>query len=250
MRLTRISFALLAATVAFTFPLSPPAHAGIVVSVEAAGAQTSTVAGVTTETFNSFSPGQYSSLSTNIGTLSSTGQFSIVAADIYGGAGGIGDYFAVGAQSGSASPVTLTLNGPESYFGMWWSAADANNTVQLYSGSTLEGTYTTSSIFSGLPGSYYGNPNNGGDTGEPFAYVNFTGDPGTTITSVVFSNSGSTGTGFESDNFSVAGVGIVPEPSSIVLVGTGAALLGLAAWRRRRNQRYARATSERLGERN
>ena len=99
------------------------AHAGIVMTNEAPGAQTSTVAGVITETFNSFGTGQYSSLQTAVGSLSTSGSLAIVSADIYGGAGGTGNYFALGAQSGSALPVTLTFKGSESYFGLWWSAA-------------------------------------------------------------------------------------------------------------------------------
>ena len=154
---------------------------------------------------------------------------------MYGGAGGTGDYLALGAQSGSASPVSLTFNGPQSYFGMWWSAADVNNTLKFYSGSTLLETYTTASVFTGIDSSYYGNPTPnflGQDSGEPFAYLNFNGTLGTTFTSVVISNAGSTGTGFESDNFSIAGV---PEPSSLVLGGMAATACALAGlWRRRR----------------
>ncbi len=50
--------------------------------------------------------------------------------------------------------MTLTFNGPQSYFGMWWSAADVNNTLQFYSGGTLLATYTTASLFSGVGNSY------------------------------------------------------------------------------------------------
>jgi hypothetical protein len=231
MKISKSVLACFAVIVPLAPQFSTQAHAGIVLSVEAAGAQTSTVPDVITQTFNSFSPGDYSSLTTNVGTLSSSGEFAIVPADVFGGAGGVGNYFSVGAQSGSASPVTLTLDGPQSYFGMWWSAADVNNTLRFYSGSTLLATYTTASVFTGIPGSYFGNPNNGGDAGEPFAYLNFNGSLGTTFTSVVFSNSDSTGTGFESDNWSVHAV---PEPSSLVLCGTSAAIVGLGLWRRRR----------------
>ena len=156
-----------------------------------------------TETFNGFSTGQYSSLTTSVGTLSTSGALEIVAADIYGGAGGTGNYFALGAQSGSSDPVTLTFSGPQSYFGIWWSAADVNNTLTFYSGAP-SWLLHTASVFAGLGSSYYGNPNNGGDTGEPFAYLNFNGASGTTFTSVVFSNNGTTSTGFESDNWSIS----------------------------------------------
>ena len=146
---------------------------------------------------------------------------------------------ALGAQSGSSDPVTLTFKGPESYFGFWWSAADANNTVTFYSGSNALATYNESSAFSFTsPGdAYYGNSNNGGDTGEPFAYFNFSGTAGTTFTSVVFSNNGTTGTGFEADNFSL---GSVPEPSSLSL---GVSSLAICALAMRRRRRQTRATS-------
>ena len=112
------------------------------------------------------------------------------------GRGGTGNFFALGAQSGSSDPVTLTFSGPQSYFGFWWSAADANNTFQLLNGTTVLATYTTSTAFAGLGNAYYGNPsppNQGGDSNEPFAYFNFTGSGATTFTSVVFSNNGTTG---------------------------------------------------------
>jgi hypothetical protein len=193
---------------------------------------------VTTEAFNSFGTGQYSSLETAVGTLSTSGSLAIVAADSYGGAGGTGNYMALGAQSGSGDPVTLTFKGPESYFGFWWSAADANNSVTFYSGSSALASYNDGGTFSfATPGgAYYGNPNNGSDTGEPFAYFNFSGTDGTKFTSVVFSNNGTTGTGFEADNFSV---GSVPEPSSLVLGSMGSAVCALALWRRRQRARSA-----------
>ncbi len=227
------SLATSTAIVLLATQIGAPARAGVVQTVDAPGVQASQVPGVVTETFNSFSTGEYSSLSTALGTLTTSGQFAIVAADQYGGAGGTGNYFALGAQSGSSEPVTLTFNGPQSYFGMWWSAADVYNNVQLYSGDSLLATYTTATIFDGLPSSYYGNPNSGADQGEPFAYVNFNGTSGTTFTSVVISNSGTTATGFESDNFSINGV---PEPSSLVLAGSAAAIGGLVVLQRRRRR--------------
>jgi hypothetical protein len=207
------------------------ARAGLVTTVDAPGVQASTVAGVTTETFNSFSKGQYSSLTTAVGTLSTAGAESIVVADSYGGAGGTGNYFALGAESGSADAVTLTFKGPESYFGMWWSAADANNAVSLYSGTTLLASYNSTSVFADLPASYDGNPNSGADVDEKFGYVNFNATDGTAITSVVFSNNGTTSTGFEADNFSVLQV---PEPSTLVLFGTAIVIGGVIVGRRAR----------------
>jgi hypothetical protein len=238
MKISKKSFAVCATLLLLAARGGPSALAGIAMTFEAPGVQSSADAGVITETFNTVGTGQYSSLETAVGTLSTSGSLAIVGADSYGGAGGSGNYFALGAQSGSADPVTLTFKGRESYFGFWWSAGDANNSVTFYSGSTAVMTYNEASAFSfTTPGdAYYGNPNNGSDAGEPFAYLNFNGTDGATFTSVVFSNSGTTGTGFEADNFSV---GTVPEPSSLVLGSMGSAVCALAFWRRRRRARWA-----------
>ena len=108
-------------------------------SVEAVRAQPSNLAAVSTKPLDSLSPGQSASLTTAVGTLSTSGVTSVVKADSYGGAGGTGSYFAVGSQSASADPVTLTFKGSQSSFGMWWSSADANNAVTLYSGTSALG---------------------------------------------------------------------------------------------------------------
>ena len=230
--------------------LSPlRAEAGLVLSAEAPGVQATTVQGVVTESFDGF-PKEITSgpLSTAVGTFSSG--LAIVPANQYGGAGGSGEYAAVGVESGTTS-TTLTLNGPQSYFGFWWSAADANNTVQFYSGSTLVGTFNSATALGALSASgYYGDPASGfhgQDSTEKFAYLDVNGTDGTTITSVVFGNSG--GTGFELDNLSVEAdpaastgqaipdgiTGAVPEPSSVVLTGS-ALLLGVAATLRSRRK--------------
>jgi hypothetical protein len=218
--------------------------AGLVVSIDAPGVQASTVPGVTTETFNEFSPGRYSSLSSDIGTLTGvSGQFSIQSADQYGGAGGVGSYIAIGAQAGSIAPVLLTLNGPQAYFGIWVSAADQFNQISFYSGSQLVAAYNAPAGLADIAkfadaSQYFGNPNNGEDPSEPFGYLNFTGLNGTTFTSVVLANSGTPATGFESDNWSVSSVAPssipgtvisgVPDPSSMILAGVACVIGGLS----------------------
>jgi hypothetical protein len=237
MKIFSKSFAICAAAAVLSASFCSQSRAGLTTSIDAAGVQASTVPGVTTETFDSITQGNYSTLSTAVGTLTSAGAFAILPGSSDGGAyGGANStpYFSLGAQSGSADPVTLTFAAPQTYFGIWWAAADANNTLTFYSGGTEVNQYTTSSLFSGLSASYYGNPNNGQDGGEPFAYINFNATGGTTITSVVISNNGTTGTGFESDNWSIQSV---PEPSSFVMAGTAAVIGGLALVRRRRRAR-------------
>ena len=209
------------------------------------GAESTSVAGAATETFDSLSAKTYTSQysSTALGgtySASSTAPFAIVAHDQYGGATDSSspttptNYFAVGSETTpqETNPVYLTLTKPASYVGFWWSAGDANNRVALYSGSTLYGTFSTADLLkilnngsgtvSALGGStyntsaYFGNPNliaPNNDPSEPFAYVNFV-ITGATINKIAFYNT-STGTGFESDNHSV-----INSPSTVTIPTT------------------------------
>ncbi len=235
----------------------------IAVYLSAPSSESSTVTfsgGVTstTETFNSGS-GRYSSYTSAIGTY--TGPILIQAADQYGGANG-SNYMVFGAQNSSSAPVTLTLNAPADYFGFWWSAGDANNGITLYSSGTKLAHLSTADISNLLSGQkvtalngqqynssqYYCNPNNTSqDCSEPFAYVNLVAT-GLTFDTIVFDNSNTTGTGFESDNHTVAnGTAIVPttsvtvenlvlatpEPGTTVLLLSALGLLGCGRVRRK-----------------
>jgi len=199
--------------------LAPTLRAtSIAVYISAPSTQSTFVAGALTENFDSAAPGTYQTYNSAIGTLGVTGQdsFVIQAADQFGGANS-SQYTAFGAQSNNANPITLALTTPATYFGFWWSAGDANNGVTFYSGGATIQRFSMSTIVSLLNNTtvtalngttyksskYFGNPNNTNqDTSEPFVYVSFvvTGSP---ITSIVFDNSNSTASGFESDNYSV-----------------------------------------------
>lgn len=241
------------------------ARAGVAVTVDAPGIQASQIAGVTTETFDGFNPSYpystYTSLTTAIGTLSSPYPgLAIVdtSASIFGGAGGIGEYFAIGV--GVSPLATLTLNGPQTYFGFWWSAADQYNGVQLLSGNQVIASFNPTTALGALTDPlYYGNPNSGADAGEKFAYVNFFGTGGTTFDQILFSNPGNA-SDFEADNFSVyasqlaptgspidGGVtNVTPEPSTLALFGTAITSMGLLRWRRQTTRRPARVEADRV----
>ncbi len=65
---------------------------------------------------------------------------------------------------------------------------------------------------------YYGQPITGQDAAEPFSFVNFFDTVGTFDT-VVFDNSNTTGTGFESDNHTVFDAS-TPDPSFVYVANT------------------------------
>jgi hypothetical protein len=159
----------------------------------------------------------------------------------WGGAGGTGYYPTV---TKSSYTLTLTTSGGlpgVNYFGLWFSALDGGNELQFYENSTLLYTFTPT-LFASLVGAcpnasnaFCGNPNNGEDANEQFAFLNFYDETGY-FNKIVFTET--TTAGFESDNHTVGymdpvvptGTPIVPtpEPGSIVLLSIGMlALIGL-----------------------
>jgi RHS repeat-associated protein len=220
----------------------------VYISAPGAGGESTSVPGALTETFDALTANtKYTTAyvsTAGIGTYgSSTQQFAIEAPGEFGGATDTAhpssgtNYFAVGGDSTSTSPVYLTLTHPVSYFGFWWSAGDQYNTVALYSGSTLYGTFTTANLLTFLnhgtgtitassgatysTSAYFGNPNITGtnDSTEPFAYISFV-ISGATIDNIAFYNT-STSTSFESDNHSAIFTGSpVTIPATFVPVET------------------------------
>ena len=187
-------------------------------------------------------------VSTGVATGSITGvysgAFTLSNNYQYGGAGGTGHYATV---TNNTYTLTLSTSGSVpgvNYFGLWFSALDAGNELQFYNGSTLVYTFTPA-LFSSLVGAcpnasnaFCGNPNNGQDTGEQFAFLNFYDTTGY-FDKIVFTETGTAG--FESDNHTVGYmnpvdptgtvIGATPEPGSMVLLLTG--LLALIGFKSR-----------------
>ena len=218
----RSSIALFTVVLAF----SASTQAGLVFTFEAAGVQSTSVPGVTTETFNSGAP------SAVIGTYANA---TVSAADVFGGAFGT-DYLDItGTQV-----TTLTLNSPQKYFGMWWSAGDANDLLTLYDGAVVLDSLTVGAdLIPVLAPAYYGNPNGGGNESEPYAYLNFTATGSSNITRIEFTQTTSSG-GFETDNHSVTdepidppGRPLIPEPTTF-MVWSVLGLIGVSCGQRRR----------------
>ncbi len=252
--------------------LSPSAHAAgsIGVYLSKPQSQTTTYSETVVETFESLSTGQRTTnYASAIGTynFSSSIPVSVQADNQFGM--GTGQYIALGAQSSSSAPFSVTFATAQSYFGFSWSAGDSSNGLTFYNGSTNLGRFSTALITSMLSQSqvsavdgttynsadYKGKPgsvtsiidSNRQNSAEPYAFLNFIGSGGMMFDRVVFDNSGSTSSGFESDNHTirtsaptvdqksvfVGGVG-APEPGAFALALPFLPLLGVKALRRRK----------------
>ncbi len=179
--------------------LSPPA------------VQNTVVSGALIETFER-GPGSIGASGTwNIGNYTaSTGSYD--AAGVYGGAGRTGYY--LGVHTG---PINVAVAPGYQYVGFWWSAGDASNIITFYDehgvqlirfttadiNALLSGTGTVPTVGGGTypKASFFGNPNPpGGNTGEPYAYVNLI----LTNTTSTFGSIKIEGSNFELDNLSIA----------------------------------------------
>ncbi len=212
-RLKRKLLGLAACGVAILLQDGQPALGGIVFTIEDPGVQHSSVTNVTTENFNSGSPGPFAgTVLSGLGNIS--GGYKIgtnggVGLYMYGGADK-SQFYGIGNWSGTTT-ATLTFNSPQNYFGLWWSAGDGANQLVFYdTNNILIGSYFVGDIIPFLSASYFGNPNYSPriNTNQPYVYLNFTTTSTDQIASVQFLNT--TVSGFEIDNISVTDQSVIP----------------------------------------
>lgn len=257
----------LGGVVAVSFIGSRPAVADLDVYMSRPADVTSLFSNIQVETFDSSSLSVGNRTTPYVGTIgtyqaSNTSKMAIVADNQYGS--GTSNYMSIGAQSGTSAPLTLNLNSAQSYFGFSWNAGDKNNGVTFYNGNQLIGRFATADVLTVLSKTkvtaidgtvynsvdYYGKWNGNNpktqNMGEPYVFLNFISTNGT-FDKIVFDNSGTTSTGFETDNHTVRAVAPtahgsfvrigsvpLPEPGSFALIGTLAPLVFVGLRRRRK----------------
>lgn len=132
--------------------------------------------------------------------------------------GDTSDYFIVGAGPGYIGTASFAPGGAYSYFGLYWGSVDAYNSIAFFLDGINVGTFT-GDAFSPATGAQTAS-----DTNE---FVDFVFSPGTGYDTVTFTT---TAPNFELDNIAF---GILPEPASAALLGSGLlAAFGLTRHRR------------------
>lgn len=220
--------------------------ASVTVTIGAPGAMEADLAalgatGALVETFDGLGPGTFANYDSVLGTYSA-GRVS--PATQYGGADATQYLFSL-TSPGSV----LSLDGPATYFGLWWSAGSVGNQVDLLSGGSEIFSFNTDDVLDFLGSNapnveaYFGNPTDqfeGRVRHEPFVFINMFSDMA--FDTVVLS-----GPNFESDNHTVAQhyaqetgteISAVPLPAALPFLVCALGALALAAqWRRRRHWR-------------
>ncbi|KRB91583.1 hypothetical protein ASE22_06315 [Sphingomonas sp. Root720] len=210
------------------------AGAAVVVSVNQAGSAAASLSGYDFSVANlDDAPNGLPTIQFAGSSITGTGIAGFVnigGANVYGGAGGNGLFGTV-----QGDPAIYQLSQSVNYFGLWGSALDGNNTVELYNDDSLLGSFALQSLLQNAPGfgsAYYGNPFGGGNGGEMYAFFNFESDMGFNRIHLVQNGGG----GFEFDNLTVgsAVVSTAPEPASWAMMLLGFGAIGATLRRRSR----------------
>jgi hypothetical protein len=210
------------------------AHAQIAVWMSANDVESSSVSGITTETFTSPFGTVPSGVLGNGASYSTTGTSS-VSNGTFGGTT-TGNYL----RGQSGSNTILTLSTPAAYFGIYFCAADAFNDIVISNLGVTVLTFDTATLLSklnngvgtvqALDGSlyntanYFGKPVSGNNPTQAYAYLHFIADAGITFDKIELKQRTGSAS-FESDNHSLRATAPavpttfvnIPEPSSLLL---------------------------------
>lgn len=219
------------------------------VSIENAGVKhsTATFDTVGVEAFDTIGLGTNKSFSTDFGSGGViTGNYAgidILAADQYGGAGGLGNYASTSSVAGYSLNLSTTNASGINYFGFWLSALDNGNTLTFSKAGATVFTFSPNDVLAlvGSMPAYFGNPDGsfaGQNGSQAYAFLNFFDTDGT-FDKVTFSENPTVG-GYESDNHTVGfftaeggtPVGGVPEPATWAMMLMGFGGLGYTLRRR------------------
>ncbi len=194
------------------FGVSMGANA-VTITASAINQTTSSVAGVTTVTFDN---------GTCTGYVSCTGDFAIVS----GSSSGLyaapytdtTKYLSVPNPSATTQTAVLSIGAAANYFGLFWGSIDTYNIISFFLGNTQVASYNGGQL-----------PNLTADGNQTAwasnRYINFDFGSASFDTVKITSN----GFAFESDNHAFRKTS-VPEPMTLVLMGLG--VIGLVATRR------------------
>ena len=190
---------------------------------------TGPIAGVTYDNLNSGTPGPAVTFSGSAAYVTGSSPYNYAAPMLFNGIGAsFGDadgtdasrYIAV-EGGGSARFQFSSL---QSYLGLLWGSVDSFNTLSFYNGSTLVGSVSGTDVTSNA---------NGDQTASGTLYVNL--DSSLPFNAVVASSSANA---FEFDDIAYGQPATaVPEPSSLIVFGSGVALLAAVLRYRRKTDR-------------
>jgi hypothetical protein len=198
------------------------ASAGLIVNSSVGGAPT----GANYVNFDNLPLGNAGGTSGGIGVSFTSGDGGAVQGALSGRyaapflSGGNGSLFgnpANGADtttylSTGIGTITLTLPGPEKYFGLLWGSVDTYNSLELFNGASLVGTVTGTDVTAGANG-------NQGALGT--FYVNISDDLAFNKVKLI-----STQYAFEFDNVAYGTAAAIPEPGTIAIFGAGLLAFG------------------------